>query len=144
MIAYAETSAVLRWLLRAPRGPEAFDRLRAARRVAASRLTVAEVRRVLTRREAAGTLTAVAAARAQAELAAETARWDVLDLAEPIWLRAEARFPVEPLRMLDALHLASALHYRGAAGELAMLSFNDRLLANWRALGLPEALAAPQ
>ena len=95
---------------------------------------------MFTRLGAAGSLSPGVLAAAAGELAAEVVRWDLIDLGEPIWLRAEARFPAEPVRLLDALHLASALHYATAAGEIAMLSFDARVLDNWRALGLPEAL----
>jgi predicted nucleic acid-binding protein len=142
VILYVETSALLRWLLGAPRGTEVFDLLKQAKRLAASRLVLAEARRVLTRREVAGLQTAKSAAMAQADLAAEVARWDIVDLSEPIWLRAEARFPIEPVRMLDALHLASALHYLSATGEVRMLSFDERILGNWKAMGLAAATAA--
>jgi predicted nucleic acid-binding protein len=140
VIVYVETSAVLAWLLAQARGEEVYDVLHAARFVATSRLTVAEVRRVLTRLAAAGALPPAAVGAAGAELAAEVVRWDVIDLAEPIWLRAEARFPVEPVRLLDAVHLASALHYAAAVGDVALLSLDARVLDNWRSLGLPEAL----
>jgi predicted nucleic acid-binding protein len=140
VIVYAETSAVLRWLLAGLRGEEVFDLLHSADRVVASRLTLAEARRVLARFEAGGMLQPKVAVVARAELAAESSRWDLLEVAEPIWFRVEQRFPLEPVRVLDAIHLASALQVQAAIGELAMLSLDERVLANWRALGLPEAL----
>ncbi|HZA51602.1 MAG TPA: PIN domain-containing protein [Myxococcaceae bacterium] len=139
MILYLETSALLRWLLMGPRGDEVFDLLKRAERVAASRLVLGAARRILTRRESAGLQSAQSAGIAHADLAAEAARWDIVELGEPIWLRAEARFPLEPVRMLDALHLASALHYLSAVGELKMLSFDERVLGNWKAMGLAAA-----
>jgi predicted nucleic acid-binding protein len=139
-ILYAETSAILRWLLGGERGEEVWDALRGADRIAASRLTLAEARRVLLRLEAIGELPPRLGNEARAELAVEATRWDVVELSDPVWFRVEQRFPVEPLLTLDAIHLASALHVHAATGELAMLSVDERVLASWRALGLPEAL----
>ncbi len=135
MIVYLESSAALRWLLGAPGGTETFDRLHAATGIGASRLTIAEVRRVLGRQESVGALSAAQVTRCLSQLAAELVRWDILEVSETIWLRAESRFPVEPVRTADAIHLASALQYRAAIGELELLTFDDRVRDNWRALG---------
>ncbi len=140
MIVYAESSGVLRWLLGAERGIEVFDLLRGATRIGASRLTVAEVRRVLTRLEAAGALTEAMAAQCRSQLAGELVRWDIIEVSDPVWIRAEQKFPKEPLRTADALHLASALHYRSAVGDLRIMSFDDRLVGNASALGIATAL----
>ena len=43
MIAYAESSAVLRWLFNEPAGEEILDHLRGARKVVCSRLTRATI-----------------------------------------------------------------------------------------------------
>jgi len=44
-------------------------------------------------------------------------------------------FPVEPIRTLDAIHLASAILARAAVPDLALLSLDERVRANGRALG---------
>lgn len=141
MIVYAETSAVLRWILGAPRGDEVYDCLHRASGIAASRFVVVEVRRVLARFEATGDLAPKLASVCRTQLADELARWDLLELSEPIWVRAEERFPVEPLRTVDALHLASALHYQTASAEISMLSFDRRILENCKRLSMPVALS---
>jgi hypothetical protein len=76
----------------------------------------------------------VAAGR-RAELNAAAAHWTVLRLAAEIVARARQRLPDEPVRTLDALHLASALVAQSAVPEIAMLSLDDRVRANARALG---------
>ncbi len=60
----------------------------------------------------------------------------LLELAPSVLARALEPFP-RPVRTLDALHLASIeyLRARGQAVELA--SYDDRLLAAGRALGIP-------
>lgn len=140
MIVYAESSAVLRWLLGGARDAAIRACLGSAERVVTSRLMVAEVRRVLVRAVAGGTLTAAQGTRARGTLDAELQSWDVAEVTEQVWLRVEQRFPVEPVRTLDALHLATALHLGDVVGGLQMLSVDDRVLANWHALGMPAAL----
>jgi hypothetical protein len=50
--------------------------------------------------------------------------------------RARRPFPREPLRALDALHLASALLARATLPDLALLSLDRRIRASGAALGL--------
>jgi hypothetical protein len=50
--------------------------------------------------------------------------------------RARSPFPGEPIRTLDALHLASALVAGRAVADLACLSLDERVCACGRALGL--------
>ena len=63
----------------------------------------------------------------QARLAAVSTRWTLLGLDEEIIERARRPFPSEPVRTLDAIHLASALTARKAVSELAMLSLDGRV-----------------
>jgi prevent-host-death family protein len=51
--------------------------------------------------------------------------------------RARRPFPVEPVRTLDALHLASALVASARVTDLALLSLDERVRTAGRALGLP-------
>ena len=50
------------------------------------------------------------------------AGWAILELSREVAERAEGPFPVEPVRTLDALHLASALLLRQALPDLRILS----------------------
>ncbi len=135
MSLYAESSAILAWLL----GEEASGTVRRhladADSVITSELTLIECERVLIRAVVAGQTTEVAAAERTSLLAAAAARWVVLQLAGEVVERARRPFPSEPVRTLDALHLASALLARSAVDDLAVLSLDDQLRANARALG---------
>jgi hypothetical protein len=51
--------------------------------------------------------------------------------------RARRFFPAEPLRTLDAPHMASALVVRRAVPELALLSLDQRVRRCGRQLGFP-------
>jgi predicted nucleic acid-binding protein len=115
--------------------------LAAAEVVAASELTLAESRRALVRATALGKRTPEETERYERKLVQASAAWAHLPVDDAALDRAGRSFPVEPLRTLDAIHLASALLARSAVPDLALLSLDDRVRANGRALGfalLPE------
>jgi hypothetical protein len=74
--------------------------------------------------------------RLRRTLAEAAGHWDVLRIERDVVARARSPFPGEPIRTLDALHLASGLVARAAVGELALLSLDDRVRAAGRSLGL--------
>ena len=63
-----------------------------------------------------------------------------MEVTDAVWCRAEERFPVEPIRMLDALHVATALRLSEALGPITVVSVDTRVNDNWRALGHATAL----
>jgi len=132
---YVETSAVLRWLFGEEGGEAVRGRLAAAAKVATSRLTLIETRRVVRRAERDGRLTAAQAADVSAVFAQAASTWAIVELCDEIARRAEEGFPSEPVRTLDAIHLASALFLRQSFPDLAVLSADDRVVANAALLG---------
>jgi hypothetical protein len=60
----------------------------------------------------------------------------VMMISEGIVERCGRPFPIEPVRTLDAIHLASALEFTRAFPDLEMLSFDQRILDNAEALGI--------
>jgi predicted nucleic acid-binding protein len=144
---YAESSAVLTWLLGEPRAAEVLKCLQSAQVVIASDLTLVECDRVLIRAATLGELSEVEAAKRRAELRAVAAHWILLRLGPDAVDRARAPFPQEPVRTLDALHLACALTAKAATPDVAVLSVDERVRANARALGFelepPDRQTAP-
>ena len=136
MIVYAESSAVLAWLLGERIAPVVRKTLAGAERVVASALTILECARALRRAEADGRLGAEQAAAARQALNAVAPGWVLLELTGPHLLRAGGSFPSEPVRTLDAIHLAAAMEFRDALQEVTMLSLDDRVRVNAAALGL--------
>ena len=67
--------------------------------------------------------------------------WDVHGITDRVLVRARAPFPADPVRTLDALHLATAVLLREALGPLAVLSLDDRVRVS--ASGLSFALIPP-
>ena len=133
---YAESSAVLGWLLDEDSATEVRRLLAAAEFIVASDLTLIECDRVLLRAVSLGELTEAEAADRRAHLVAAASHWHVLRIAAEIVDRARLPFPGDPIRTLDAIHLASALTGRGAVAGLALLSLDDRVRKAGKALGL--------
>jgi hypothetical protein len=120
MILYAESSAVLRWLFNDVLADQVFDDLAHARKVVCSResrIVEAQLSEVLS------------------ILAQSAARWAVLELTPDVAERAGSRFPVEPVRTLDAIHLASMAVLRESLPDLVVLSTDARLRENSAQLG---------
>ena len=70
-----------------------------------------------------------------AHLAAAAAHWQMRRIAPEVVERCRLTFPAEPVRTLEAIHLASALLGRTAIAGLQLLSLDDRMRRNGRALG---------
>jgi predicted nucleic acid-binding protein len=142
MMLYAETSAVLRWLLRQEHGELVRLELARAERVAASQLTPLECRRVLAR--LTPELDANSNATLRQMLFDAVRRWVLVEIDQPVRDRAGEPFPLEPVRALDAIHLATCMEIERALGPVTVLSVDQRMRDNALRLGLrvvPEALA---
>lgn len=127
MIIYAESSAVLEWLLGEVAGSRVREALRRAKLVFASDLVLIECDRVLIRAVTLREIDEATAANRRAHPNAAAAHWQMyrvsLDIVEP----ARRAFPVEPVRTLDAIHLASALAVRSSIPGVELLSLDDRI-----------------
>jgi len=135
-VLYAESSAVLTWLLGESGGDEIVAELRRARGVVASDLTLIECERALIRAWSAGVLSEAERVDQSAALARVSAHWTRLRVDEEVVERARRPFPIEPVRTLDALHLASALVARSVAPDLRLLTRDQRIRENAERLGL--------
>jgi predicted nucleic acid-binding protein len=124
---YAESSAVQAWLLGEDAAPTVREILGRAELVIASDLTLLECDRVLIRAVALAEIEEAAAADRRAHLNAAAAHWHVLRLSIDIVDRARHPFLMEPIRTLDAIHLASALAARSGVAGVELLSLDDRI-----------------
>lgn len=132
---YVESSAVLSWLLSQNRGNEAYRALTQAAYVYTSDLTLVECDRVLHRAAALGELDEATAADARAAVETAAAHWAICAIDTEVVEGARRRFPREPVRTLDAIHLCTAVFVRNLAPEARVLSFDERIRANAEALG---------
>lgn len=139
MIVYAESSAVLAWLLGEPAADQVREILTNAERVVSSAMTGVECARGLARARADGRLSARDELATLRLLDVAESTWDVHDLADRVLARARSRFPVEPVRTLDALHLATAAVFLEELRQATVLSLDERVRANAVALGLDVA-----
>ena len=133
---YAESSAVLAWLLDEPTAPAVRLLLQEAEVIIASDLTLIECERVLLRAVAFKELTEAEAADRRAHLVSAAAYWQVLRIAGEIVDRARQPFPGDPIRTLDAIHLASLLVARSAIVGLRLLSLDERVRQAAKGLGV--------
>lgn len=126
---------MLAWLLGESTGHRVRQVLGQADLVMASDLTLVECDRVLIRAVALGELDEAAAADRRAYLNTAAAHWHVLRLTGDIVDRARRPFPAEPVRTLDAIHLASALAARSGVAGMQLLSLDDRIRRAGEQLG---------
>ncbi len=132
---YAESSAVLAWLLGEEDKEAVREVLRRAELVMASDLTPLECDRVLIRAVALGEIDEATAADRRAHLNDAAGRWHLWRVSSEIIDRARRAFLTEPVRTLDAIHLASALAVRSAVPGVELLSLDDRIRRAAKQLG---------
>ena len=138
---YAESSALLRWLLGASEADRIEQELVVADAVVTSELTSAEVGRTLQRLGATGQIDAKAGTRAWAAYAAAANYWRVYGVTDAVLHRVRQPFPREPVRTLDAVHLSTAILYGLEAAPPVILSTDQVVRVNAEALGF--AVAPP-
>ena len=130
---YVETSALLRVALE---GDTVLRRrFVAADRLVTSGLTWVEADRALRRALAARRFRGAAHGQARRWIDDFLASCDEIVLDASVLSRARQTFPLEPVRTLDALHLASVLAWNQAIERLTVVSCDDRVRANALALG---------
>jgi predicted nucleic acid-binding protein len=132
---YAESSAVLAWLLGEETGRSVRKVLQHTELVMASDLTLVECDRVLIRAVTTGEINEAAAADRRAQLNAAASHWHLWRIGPSIVERARHPFPIEPIRTLDAIHLASALAVRSAVPGVELLTLDARIRRAAKQLG---------
>ena len=136
---YLESSAVLTWLLVEQRAAQVRRAVDSSEAIITATFTQVETERALIRAQVQGVITQADHARLRGLLARESAKWALLEMTRSVRTRASERFPVEPIRSLDAIHLASALEAHELYSDLEVLSFDQRILDNLVPLGLKSA-----
>lgn len=125
MIAYLDTSALLRLVLGEP---EVVGELLSAEALVSSELLAVESLRTIDRLRLQGTLSAGEAASRRAKTTEWLEAVDLVLLQRPVLARASEPFPT-PLGTLDALHLATALVWRDRMRQELVMATHDRDLA---------------
>ena len=125
MIAYLDTSALLRLVLREP---GALEDLRSCEALVSSELLAVEALRTIDRLRLQGALTTEEAAARRLVVTEWLEAVDLVVVQRPILARACDPFPV-PLGTLDALHLATLLVWRERMGKTLVMATHDGGLA---------------
>jgi predicted nucleic acid-binding protein len=101
----------------------------------ASDLTLVECDRVIIRARVLDEISEKQAQHCRSRLVEASNYWYILKLGAQIMERARLPFPHEPIRTLDALHVASALTGRTAIPDLALLTLDERIRSAAKELG---------
>jgi len=125
LIAYLDTSALLRLVLREP---GALEDMRSAEALVSSELLAVESLRTIDRLRLQGALSAEEAASRRATASEWLEAVDLVLLQRPVLARASEPFPT-PLGTLDALHLATALVWQDRMRRPLVMATHDRDLA---------------
>ena len=125
MIAYLDTSALLRLVLGEP---GALEDLRSSEALGSSEWLAVESLRTIDRLRLHGALSADKAASRRAIVADWLEAVDLVLLQRPILARASEPLPT-PLGTLDALHLATALVWRDRIRQTLVMATHDGGLA---------------
>lgn len=124
MIAYIDTSALLRIVLREP---GALDDLRSYEALVSSELIAVESARTIDRLRLQGSLTTAQAAACVRGVNDWLEAIDLVLLRPTVLSRASEPMPM-PLGTLDGLHLATALIWRDRMGPLPTMATHDAAL----------------
>ena len=130
---YIETTALLAALLEQDGAAKAAIR-RKGRRVT-SRLTLAEALRGVVRARVAGRLTTDQERSAIRAVRTFARRCDLVAVTDAILERAGRPFPLEPIRTLDAIHLATADALSDAPQLVAIVTRDARVRDNAQSMG---------
>ncbi len=129
---YVETSALLRVILE---GDGSLREALAGAPLVTSALTFVEAARAVVRARREGRLDDRGRRQAERWLSAFERSCDVLALEEEVLRRAREELPAEPVRTLDALHLASIRVLDAELGGIEVASCDERVRSNAAALG---------
>jgi predicted nucleic acid-binding protein len=118
---------VLSWLLAENSSGPVLPLLSNADLVIASDLTLIECDRVLIRATTTKRIPEAQVSDRRALLARVSEHWTLFRVDSEIVARARQPFPQEPIRTLDAIHLATAIVARNLVPEIQLLTLDDLL-----------------
>ena len=135
-IVYLETSVVLNWLFGESGAGDVVDRMNKADVLLSSELTRIETVRAVRRASRDGLITESERDELIRLFEEQMAAWFRMNMDESVIDRATQEFPVEPVRSLDAIHLATALEFKALYPDLKLLTSDKRIAENCRKLGM--------
>ena len=130
---YIESSALVAALLERDTAARASIRVPGTR--VTSALTLAEAARAILRARASGRLSEANERAATRGLQVFARRCDIVRVTDDVLARVGRPFPVEPIRTLDAVHLATAEVLAEPPALVTIVTRDARVRDNARALG---------
>jgi predicted nucleic acid-binding protein len=124
---YLDTSAVLRAVLETGTTSAMEERIRAARVLVSSRLSLVESCRAFIRLRALGAASEARLVDAERDVAAIWSRCELWEMTRSVCEAACAVAAAQPLRALDAIHLATFVLARRRLDGLELLTADERL-----------------
>lgn len=134
---YFETSALMAWLVNESSRSFVINALKNANAILTSSLTFLEAKRGLQRLVAQHDISTAEHLKHLGVLTSVGTEWTTIPITEEICARAADKFPVEPVRSLDAIHLSTILEFLQAFPDLTVLTFDKRIIENLEPLGIP-------
>ncbi|MBT3275674.1 MAG: type II toxin-antitoxin system VapC family toxin [Spirochaetales bacterium] len=135
-VRYLETSALLTWLFNEAAAQEVVDAINEADLICTSELIRIETHRAIRRAFREEMITADQYKDLKRLFEEKLRGWFRMSIDESVVYGSSVDFPLEPVRTLDAIHLATALEYKKLYPEIEMITRDDRILRNRRALAL--------
>jgi len=132
---YVETSFVLAWLFGETHAHHYLPTFESASMVATSVLTVMEVERSLMRAHAQKKIKVTDRTKLLGLFRLVASGWVIVEISKSVREHVGVAFPLEPVRTLDAIHLATATLLLAAYPDLKILSLDRRVAENAEALG---------
>lgn len=132
---YLETSPLLAWLFSEGPAKHVAHAVKNSDAVCTSTLTLLEAKRALIRQESLGRIHAAQHRQTLGILERISRSWYLMDINFLVKKRAAESFPVEPVRSLDAIHLATALQFLEVHPDLEFFTLDERIEANLGPLG---------
>ncbi|MDO8519269.1 MAG: type II toxin-antitoxin system VapC family toxin [Deltaproteobacteria bacterium] len=137
MTIYLESSFVLAYFLDEPQKP-LMSIIKGGKPGVASVLTLMEVNRGLHRAENAKEIKPAERGKLSAMLMEMSSDWNLMEITPEVQRRTAETFPIEPVRTLDAIHLATALEFIKVYPDLSFATLDKRVIQNLGPLGIPQ------
>jgi predicted nucleic acid-binding protein len=135
-VLYLETSSLLAWLFNEKSASDIIEQLNGTDLIVTSDLLRIEAKRAINRSITEKMLTFAEGETLIQLLNKHLKGWFIMGIDEAIVERASELFPAEPVKSLDAIHLATAMEYQKVYPQVVMATVDKRIWENGELLGL--------
>jgi len=133
---YIESSAILSWLFGESTASEVISIIDKSEKIFTSVLSIVEVKRAIIRAEDQKLINISEKHKLLNLFETIKDEWLLFEITKEIRDLASEKFPLEPVRSLDAIHLATVIKGLHISNDLKLLSFDDRIIKNANLLGI--------